>query len=199
MNIIFATHNRGKLEELKALFSETSFTVVSADDVGVTEDVVEDGKTFAENALKKARFVHERVKHKSWVVADDSGLCIRALGGAPGVLSRRWAGEDADDAERIRFTLAKIADVPYGAREAYFETALALISPEGTEQVFSARVNGTLTKEPQGEARPHLVYDVIFIPDGYDNTFAQMTMAEKNSMSHRGQAFNALRDFLLSR
>ena len=199
MQFIFATHNRGKLEELRALFSETAFIIASADEVGVTEDVVEDGKTFAENALKKARFVHEHVKQKSWVVADDSGLCIRALGGAPGVLSRRWAGEGADDAERIRFTLAKIADVAYGAREAYFETTLALISPEGVERLFSARVNGTLTKEPQGNARPHLVYDVIFIPDGYDHTFAQMTMAEKNSMSHRGQAFNALRDFLLSR
>jgi len=189
MKIIFATHNKGKLIEMKKILHD--FEVIGAEEAGVFEDVIEDGATFAENALKKARFVME--KTKMITVADDSGVCIKALNGAPGVFSARWAG-DLDIAD---FALEKIKDVPDGQRQAWFETAAALVFPDGREFVFDGRMHGNITHEKRGESLPNLPYDSILIPDGHTLTCAEMGNEEKNKISHRGQAFLELREFLL--
>lgn len=194
MKLVFATHNTGKIQEMRDLLRDMNVEVLSADEAGVPEDVVEDGKTFEQNALKKARFVGERTGQ--WAVADDSGVCIQALDGAPGVRSARWAGEGASDAELVKYTLAQIADIPEGKRGAYFETALALVSPDGKEWVFHGKMDGKMTTEPHGTPRVKLPYDAIFIPTGEKRTCAEMSLGEKNAISHRGRAFQELKQFL---
>ncbi|MFH0891417.1 MAG: RdgB/HAM1 family non-canonical purine NTP pyrophosphatase [Candidatus Falkowbacteria bacterium] len=188
MKIVFATHNPGKLVEMKKMLP--SFEVLSASEAGVSEDVEEDGETFAANALKKARFVAS--KTGEWAVADDSGLCIDALGGEPGVYTARWAlGRDL-----VEYTLERTKDVPEKKRGARFESAVAIVSPAGSEKVFTGVVRGELALAPRGQALPKLPYDVIFIPEGYKKTFAEMNEDEKNSLSHRGQAFRLMRAYL---
>lgn len=193
MKIVFATQNKGKLIEMKVLLSD--WEVISASEAGVSEEIVEDGKTFIDNSLKKARYVAERTNE--WAVADDSGLCIKALDGAPGVYSARWAGENADDMDLVNYTLAKMKNVLEPERQAWFESAVALVSPDGKEYVFSGRINGSIALAPAGKNRPKLPYDLIFRPTGEERTFAQMSDAEKNSMSHRGLAFKKLKEFLV--
>jgi XTP/dITP diphosphohydrolase len=194
MRLIFATHNPGKVTEMQAILAGLPFEVMSAEDAGVHEDVIEDGVTFAENALKKARFVSQ--KTGQWAVADDSGLSIDALDGAPGVFSARWAGERATDADLVQHTLGELDGVPEHRRSAWFESAAALVSPDGQEWVFSGKAEGMIPLSPRGTPRERLPYDVIFIPEGYTKTFAEMTDDEKNSLSHRGEAFRQLKDFL---
>ncbi len=194
MKLIFATHNDGKVKEMTALLEGLSFEVVSATDAGVPEDIEEDMPTFEGNALKKARYVVE--KTKKWAIADDSGICIQALDGAPGVHSARWAGEDASREKLSEYTLEKMRDIPEEKRACQFESALAIVSPEGGEWVFHGMVRGSVALEERGMPRPNLPYDTIFIPEGETRTFAEMTDAEKNSMSHRGRAFAQAREFL---
>ena len=194
MQLIFATHNPGKIVEMRAILAGLPVDIVSADDAGVHEDVVEDGATFAENALKKARFVSQRTGQ--WAIGDDSGLSIDALDGAPGVYSARWAGEAVNDDQLVAYTLLKLQAVPEGQRTASFETTAALVSPNGKEWVFTGRIHGTIPLVPRGSPRPRLPYDVIFVPEGHTKTFAEMSDGEKNSLSHRGEAFQQVRDFI---
>lgn len=194
MKLIFATHNSGKIKEMAALLEGLPFQVIGATDAGVPEDIEEDMSTFEGNALKKARYVS--AKTKEWAVADDSGICIKALDGAPGVQSARWAGEDAPREQLAHYTLSKMRDVPEGRRQAQFESALAIVSPNGGEWVFHGAVRGSVALEERGMPRQNLPYDTIFIPDGDTRTFAEMTDAEKNSMSHRGRAFSHASEFL---
>lgn len=194
MQLIFATHNPGKVVEMRAILAGLPVDVLSAEEAGVHEDVLEDGVTFAENALKKARYVSQRTGQ--WAVADDSGLSIDVLDGAPGVFSARWAGENASGEELVSHTLKELAGVPEHRRTAWFETAAALVSPDGQEWTFSGRVEGLIPLTPRGTPRERLPYDVIFIPEGYSKTFAEMTDAEKNGMSHRGAAFLQLKAFV---
>ena len=189
MKIIFATHNQGKLREMKELLP--GFDVMGAEEAGVFEDVIEDGQTFVENALKKARFVTQ--KTGQWAVADDSGICIDTLGGAPGIMSARWAESDED---KISLTLEKLKEVSEDKRGAWIEAVLALVSPDGREWTFDGRVDGRIALEPRGENRNKLPYDRLFIPEGHDCTFAEMTAAEKHILSHRGKAFKKLKEFL---
>ncbi len=193
MKLIFATNNFGKLKEIKTILE--GLNILSVKEVGVTLNIVEDGTTFEENALKKARFVAE--KSKEWTIADDSGLCIKALGNAPGVFSARWSGEDASDEELIRYTLGKIKDIPEEKREAWFETAVALATPDGKHWVFKGKIEGRIARVPRGKPRPKLPYDIIFIPKGYNRTLAEMSDEEKNSLSHRGLALEQLKEFLV--
>lgn len=195
MKIIFATHNSGKVKEMKAILKNPNIEILSSEEIGIAEDVVEDGKTFEENAFKKARFVAER--SREWAVADDSGLCIEILDNAPGVFSARWAGEGASDEEIVRYTLHKIKNVSEEKRKAFFQTAVALVGSNGQKEVFVGRVFGKITSEPRGNPRSKLPYDVIFIPDGFNQTFAEMSNEQKNSLSHRGLAFQKLKEFLI--
>jgi XTP/dITP diphosphohydrolase len=206
VKLIFATRNPGKIEEMRSLLADAKVEVASAEEAGVMEDVVEDGKTFEENALKKARFVAQ--KTGQWAVADDSGVCIWALGCMPGVRTARWAGEGASDERLVSYTLEQMKDVPEGKRNAWFESAVALVSPDGPafagasagrqEWVFEGKVEGKIATEPRGVARKKLPYDFLFIPDGYEQTFGEMPEALKNRLSHRGRAFAKLKDFLKS-
>ena len=192
MQIIFATHNKGKVMEARRILSE--WEILSFLDLGITDSAVEDGQSFIENALKKARFAFQRTKQ--WSLAEDSGLCIRVLDGMPGIKSARWAGKNISNEKMIKKILQMMQNIPDKERGAYFESAVVLIDLQGKEWIFSGRVEGTIITTPRGIALPTLPYDVIFIPRGKDKTFAEMTTAEKNNLSHRGKAFQKLKDFL---
>lgn len=201
MKIIFATQNQGKIKEMKAILSDLKIDVLSAREFGITEEPIEDGKTFEENALIKARFIAQKTNEYS--VADDSGLCIKALNGAPGVHTARWAGsrpassavgENDHDKILVEYTLEKMKAVPSDKRQAYFESAVALVSPDGKEWTFSGQVHGSISFESRGIALPRLPYDSIFTPEGFMKTFAEMSGEEKNQISHRGSAFEKLKE-----
>jgi len=192
MKIILATHNSSKVKEITQLMPD--YEIVSMDDIGITEDVVEDGDTFEANAFKKARFVADQVDE--WVFADDSGLCIYTLDGQPGIHSARWAGDDVSDQAKAEFTLNKIKDVSMDERGASFNTVVALIAPDGSEQVFTGILRGEIMTELRGSIRPHLPYDCLFKPTGYDETYAEMSQDEKCRISHRGIAFSKLKKYL---
>lgn len=195
--IIFATHNSGKIIEMREMLSGLDFEIVSAADVGIFEEPEENGKTFEENARLKARFVAN--KTKEWSVADDSGVMIDALGGEPGVLTARWAGEGAGADTMVKYTLERMKDVSEGMRQATFHSVVAIVSPQGEEWIFDGEVAGEFVTIPRGTPRLKLPYDVLFQPLGHDRTFAQMSDEEKNTLSHRGQAFGKLKEFLVDR
>jgi XTP/dITP diphosphohydrolase len=149
---------------------------------------LEDGLTFAANALLKAR--HTAAATGLPALADDSGLCVAALGGAPGVFSARWAGGHGDDAANLALLLDQLRDVPEAGRAAWFECAAALVAPDGGETVASGRMEGRLARAPRGAGG--FGYDPILVPDGFEVTAAELTPEQKNAISHRGKAFRAL-------
>lgn len=186
--LVLATRNAHKVGELQAILTAAGLEV---DLLGLPDgapDVVEDGLTFAENALKKARSAAAATGLPS--VADDSGLCVDALNGMPGVFSARWSGAQADDASNLRLVLEQVSDVPDEHRGASFVCAAALALPTGAERVVEGRVTGRIIREPRGTGG--FGYDPIFLPDGHDRTTAEMSPQEKHAISHRGNAFRAL-------
>lgn len=190
MRLIIATHNPDKLKEIQQLLTGLSIEVRSADDVGITEDVVEDGQTLEENALKKARYV--ATKSQEFAVADDTGLFIDALDGRPGIYAARWAGEGASGKQLLEHTLTQLRGVPFEKRTARFESIIALVSPTGREWLFLGITNGLLTEEPCGVHPEKLPYDSLFIPEGESLTYAEMSEQKKNTISHRAKAFGGL-------
>ncbi|HEY3036975.1 MAG TPA: RdgB/HAM1 family non-canonical purine NTP pyrophosphatase [Streptosporangiaceae bacterium] len=188
--LILATRNPGKLAELRRILAASGISAAVTDlgDVPGMPEVAETGRTFAENALLKARAVAAFAGLPA--VADDSGLCVDALNGMPGVLSARWSGRHGDDEANLRLLLAQIADVPATERGARFVCAAALVLPPGTEHVTEGVVPGRLTGSPRGTNG--FGYDPIFVPDGYELTTAQMSPEEKDKISHRGRALRAL-------
>ncbi len=188
--IILATRNPGKLAELRRILAAAGVSAAVTDlgDVPGMPEVAETGRTFAENALLKARAVAAFAGLPA--VADDSGLCVDALNGMPGVLSARWSGRHGDDEANLRLLLAQIADVPATERGARFVCAAALVLPSGTEHVTEGVVDGRLTGSPRGTNG--FGYDPIFVPDGYELTTAQMSPEEKDKISHRARALRAL-------
>lgn len=190
MKIIFATQNQGKLIEMRGLLF--GHEVLSAVEAGVSEDVLEDGDSLEANAFKKASYVTE--KTGEWSVADDSGIFIEALGKRPGIHTARWAVGTGRNL--VEHTLFEMKDVPVGKRQAYFECVLVLMSPAGEHYVFNGRVDGDISLEPVGESLPKLSYDSIFVPKGFKDTLAQISLEEKNKLSHRGLAFKKLIEFL---
>ncbi|MDR1152433.1 MAG: non-canonical purine NTP pyrophosphatase, partial [Bifidobacteriaceae bacterium] len=175
--LVFATHNAHKVREVTAILGEAMVlepgVIVGADAVGAGE-VTETGVTFAENALLKARTLVRSTGMAAF--ADDSGLCVDVLGGAPGVFSARWAGGHGDDAANLALLLDQLRDVPAGRRGAWFECVAALVTPSGEEWVETGRLPGTLTTAPCGEAG--FGYDPIFLPSGGARTCAQSPPAE---------------------
>lgn len=188
--LILATRNAGKITELHAILADAglSHDLVGADAYPEIPDVRETGVTFAENALLKAHAMAQATGLPA--VADDSGLAVDVLGGAPGIFSARWSGTHGDDTANLNLLLAQLADIDAPHRAAHFACAAALALPDGTERVVEGRLQGTLRHTPAGTNG--FGYDPILQPDGYDVTCAELTPAEKNAISHRGQAFRAL-------
>ncbi len=189
--LVLATRNAHKLAELRAILAAALPGVDATDVVAVPEgvpDVAETGVTFAENALLKARAVAAATGLAA--VADDSGLAVDVLGGAPGVFSARWAGRHGDDAANLALLLAQLADVPDGHRGAAFVCAVALVTPDGSEVVRDGRLAGVLEREPRGAGG--FGYDPVLRPEGGARTCAELDPAEKNAISHRGRALRAL-------
>lgn len=187
MKIVVATGNAHKLSEVRAILSPVPDSIVPLSDFDAPEPV-EDGITFAENALIKARSACTITGLAA--LADDSGITVDVLGGAPGVFSARWSGHHGDDAANRDLLLAQLSDVPDQHRQAAFVSAIALVLPDGSETVVEGRVEGTLTREARGSGG--FGYDPIFIPTGHEQTTAEMTSEEKNALSHRGIALRKL-------
>lgn len=188
--LVLATRNAHKVTELRAILADTGLTVdlVGADAYPEIPDVKETGVTFAENALLKAHALARATGLPA--VADDSGLCVDVLGGAPGIFSARWAGTHGDDAANLALLLAQLADIDDAHRTAHFACAAALALPDGTERVVEGRLRGTLRHAPAGSGG--FGYDPILQPLGDTRTCAELTPSEKNAISHRGEAFRAL-------
>ncbi|MFC8590871.1 RdgB/HAM1 family non-canonical purine NTP pyrophosphatase [Streptomyces atroolivaceus] len=188
--LILATRNAGKITELHAILADAGLThdLVGADAYPDIPDVKETGVTFAENALLKAHALARATGHPA--VADDSGLCVDVLGGAPGIFSARWSGAHGNDRANLDLLLAQLSDIDAPHRGAYFACAAALALPDGTERVVEGRLEGTLRTAPAGAYG--FGYDPILQPDGETRTCAELTPAEKNAISHRGKAFRAL-------
>ena len=188
--LVLATRNPHKVGELEVILREPGVDVslVGMDAFPAVPDVVEDGLTFAANALKKARETAGATQLPC--LADDSGLCVDALNGMPGVFSARWSGRHGDDAANLDLVLAQLADVADEFRGARFECAAALALPSGQERVVSGIVEGRLLRARRGSGG--FGYDPIFLPHGHDRTTAEMSAVEKNAISHRGRAFRAL-------
>ncbi|MFJ4922159.1 RdgB/HAM1 family non-canonical purine NTP pyrophosphatase [Streptomyces sp. NPDC088725] len=188
--LILATRNAGKITELKAILAEAGLPhdLVGAEAYPDVPDVKETGVTFAENALLKAHALAQATGHPA--IADDSGLCVDVLGGAPGIFSARWSGTHGDDRANLDLLLAQLADIAPEYRSAHFACAAALALPDGTETVVEGRMPGILRHEPSGTNG--FGYDPILQPNGETRTCAELSPAEKNAISHRGKAFRAL-------
>jgi XTP/dITP diphosphohydrolase len=188
--VVLATRNQHKVTELRRILESADLDVdlVGTEEFPDLPDVAETGSTFAANALLKANDVAQRTGLIA--IADDSGLCVDALNGMPGILSARWAGKHGDDAANLQLVLAQLADVPPNRRGAAFHCAAAIATPEGEERVVEGVLDGSLITEPRGSNG--FGYDPIFTPRGYVLTTAELTPSEKDAISHRGQAFRAL-------
>ena len=192
--VVLATHNQGKLRELRELLRgqipglDVDTDVVDAGAIDAP-DVAETGVTFAANARLKAHAVAQF--SGALAIADDSGLAVDVLGGAPGIFSARWAGSHGDDAANLALLLAQLSDIADEHRGARFVCAAALASPDGTlDVVEEGTLEGTLLHTPRGEGG--FGYDPILQPVGLDKSCAELTGPEKNAISHRGNAFRAL-------
>ncbi len=191
MRLLIATHNRGKLIEYEKLLAGLPFELVTLDDVGIRDDVAETGTTFAENARIKA-IAYAR-QSQLLTLADDSGLEVDALGGEPGVHSKRYAGEGKSDAERIVFLLKKLERVP-GKRTARFRCAIAIASPRGELWETDGTCEGEIIATPRGTHG--FGYDPIFKIAGREVTMAELPTIEKNKISHRAKAAEKARKIL---
>jgi XTP/dITP diphosphohydrolase len=188
--LVLATRNPAKLAELSRILADGRVPVdlVTLDGFPDLPEVTETGRTFAENALLKARAVAAFTGLPA--VADDSGICIDALNGMPGVLSARWSGAHGDDEANLRLVLAQLADVPPGQRGAHFACAAALVLPSGSEHVTEGVLDGSVIDAPRGTNG--FGYDPIFVPESSGLTTAEMAAADKDKISHRGRALRAL-------
>jgi XTP/dITP diphosphohydrolase len=190
MTLVFASNNEHKIKEINSLLG-SSFKLLSLHDINITEDIPEEEPTIEGNALSKARFVYDKTGGD--VFADDTGLEIKSLNGLPGVHSARFTGENKDSSANIEKVLSMLGNTEH--REARFRTVIALIFKK-KEYLFEGIVNGFITYVKSGTEG--FGYDPIFIPDGKSSTFAEMELAEKNTVSHRARAFEKLRVFLLN-
>ncbi|TXC81517.1 RdgB/HAM1 family non-canonical purine NTP pyrophosphatase [Luteibaculum oceani] len=187
--MLCASNNQGKIKEFKEMFS--GYDVLGLKDMGINVDIPENGKTFEENALIKLRYLAKQHPDLT-IIADDSGLCVNALDGAPGVYSARYSGEDATDASNNKKLLEQLDGIE--DRSAYFVCVLALFH-NGLEYVFEGRVSGTIAKQISGDYG--FGYDPLFIPRSFDKTFADLPKQVKKDISHRANAVKQLKEFLL--
>lgn len=191
MKIVLASHNKKKINELRVLLSEYSerlgeITVLSMEDVGFYDDVEETGTTFAENALIKAKAGAES---GFIAIADDSGLAVDALDGAPGVYSARFAGEPCDDDKNNALLLKKMQNVPDEKRTGRYVSSIACVFPDGRVLTTEDSCEGIILREPRGNGG--FGYDPYFYCEEFNKTFAELTLEEKNRVSHRAKAFRS--------
>lgn len=193
MKICFATNNPKKIEEVKAALGE-GFEIVSLADIGCTEELPETGNTLAHNAFQKAKFVRDHYGVDCF--ADDTGLEVEQLNGEPGVYSGRYAGEPRSDERNIDKLMDALKTVPAAGRKARFRTVIALLL-DGEEFQFEGIAEGEILKERRGSGG--FGYDPVFKPNGFSKSFAELSLTEKNRISHRGIAVSALIEFLSTR
>jgi XTP/dITP diphosphohydrolase len=189
--ILFASSNANKIQEIKALLPQ-GIELLSLSDIGYNEEIPENELTIEGNAIAKACYLSNRLNIPCF--ADDTGLCIPALNGEPGVFSARYAGPQKNSSDNIQKVLEKLGE--NSNRDAYFETVIALHDGKQT-WVFSGRVNGTITKQVKGDFG--FGYDPIFTPNGYNKTFAELSFEEKNKISHRRLALDKMLEHFTTR
>tara|TARA_B100001540_G_C15625373_1_gene559574 strand:- start:218 stop:841 length:624 start_codon:yes stop_codon:yes gene_type:complete len=187
MKVVIATHNRDKMKEIQGAISELGWEVISLYDFPEIAEIKENGKTLEENALIKAREVFKKTGLPT--ISDDTGLEVDALDGAPGVYTARYAGEDCSYSDNVNKMLKEMSKVPMPNRGAFFKTVM-VFKDENKELIVDGVVKGKISRESKGE--DGFGYDPIFYVTEYDKTFAEMTMSEKNKISHRGNAINNL-------
>ncbi len=187
VTLVIATRNKGKTAEIRELLDGYPIRIRNLDDFGPIPEIVEDGQTFEENAYKKASFAARILGYPA--LADDSGLCVEALNGAPGVLSARYLGEHATDKERYTKLLEEMKGK--SERRAAFECVVSVAVPTGQALTYPARCEGVIAETPSGDGG--FGYDPIFFYPPLNKTFSEMNSDEKNSVSHRGKAFAEIR------
>lgn len=194
MELVVATRNAGKLKEIRRLLESRGVSVLGLEGFPKAPDVVEDGDTFAENAIKKAEAVAQFTGLPC--LADDSGLVVDALQGRPGIHSARFSGADADDQSNNRKLLNEMTPVPADRRQASFRCVMALCLPGQSPRLFEGRVNGVILEREQGDGG--FGYDPLFWLPDHNCTMAELPLDTKNRISHRGQALRQLVDTLVS-
>lgn len=192
MKIVLATHNKKKVEEISRIFRGYEVRFLTLDSFPGCPEVEEDGKTFRQNAVKKAVSIAAFTGCPA--IADDSGLGVKTLGGAPGVFSARYAGEAADDRKNLMKLLREMRRMESDDRQARFVCCIALALPDGRYKTFTGYAKGEIGKKPKGFNG--FGYDPVFYPAGYDRTFAEMSDSEKDRLSHRGKALRKLYVYL---
>lgn len=189
MRLLIASNNAGKLREFKEILSPYYAAILTPRELGLSLEVEENGRTFEENALIKARAFAKAAQMDA--IADDSGLCVDALDGAPGVYSARYAGDHGDDDANNQLLLKNLAGVPDEKRTARFVCCIALVTKDGKELTTQASSEGRILHAPIGEGG--FGYDCLFYCKRYDRSYAQLTPEEKNAISHRGKALAQMR------
>ena len=203
MKLFLASGNAHKAVELQALANESPASrflpieIVSARAVGGMPEVAEDTGTFIGNARKKALALRAKLPADAWALADDSGVCVDALDGGPGVESAYYAGPEGDFAANLQKLVHVMRDVPEEKRGAHFVCVLVVCGPDGAEHIFQGRCVGRLLVEPRGGGG--FGYDPLFMPDGFACSYAEMSDAEKNAISHRARAWAKLAEFFAAR
>lgn len=192
MKVVLATRNMGKVKEIKQILRGLDLDILTLNDFPEVPSIIEDGKTFKENAVKKARFVAEHLNMPS--IADDSGLEVNAFNRRPGILSARYAGENATDEDNNRKLLKELNDIPPEKREACYRCVVALVFPSGEEETAEGSCNGFIALEPKGAGG--FGYDPLFYIPEYGMTMAELPPEIKNRISHRGKAFAKLKEKL---
>ncbi len=192
MTIVLATRNKKKIEEISRMFDGYDIQFLTVDSFPGCPEVEEDGKTFRQNAVKKAVHIAEYTGCPA--IADDSGLEVRALGGAPGVFSARYAGDETDDKKNLNKLLLDMTGLVGGQRQARFVCCIALALPDGKYKTFTGYAEGRIAKKPKGFNG--FGYDPVFYPSGRRRTFAEMSDSEKDAISHRGKALSRLYIYL---
>jgi XTP/dITP diphosphohydrolase len=193
LHIVLATRNRKKVEELVRIFAGSDIFFQNLDDFPGSPEVIEDGSTFRQNAVKKAVVIARYTGCPA--IADDSGLEVAALGGSPGVYSARYAGKDASDRNNVKKVLKEMRGIhDFKMRAARFACCIAIALPDGRHKTFTGYARGTIGKRAKGNNG--FGYDPIFIPHGDTRTFAEMSDSEKDALSHRGKAMKKLFSYL---
>ena len=194
MKIILSSRNPSKIHQIKTLMNDPSITLLTLDEANIPGEAIEDGTTLQENSLKKAIYAYDLLKEKEWVLSEDTGFYIEALNGEPGIRAARWLSEEAKTEETMKYCLQRLEGIT--DRKAKFMTVATLIAPDGTQHFFTGEVEGNILTAPRCEPQPKMPYSPLFVPDGQNKCWAEMTTEEENAISHRGITFRKVAEFL---